>query len=163
MKKILVLLFCGLFLSGMAQDKVKIYNPEADAAADLKIALEQADAQNKHVFIQLGGNWCPWCIRFHHYIQETAVVDSILKADYIVLKINYSKENKNVEMLERFDFPQRFGFPVFVILDANGKRLHTQDSGFLESGKGYDEKKVMTFLRSWTPMAVNPETYSDKK
>lgn len=162
MKRILVVLFLGLILNGMAQDKVKVYNPEADAKADLKVALEKALAQKKHVFIQLGGNWCPWCIRFHNFIIETPTVDSILNSDYVVLKINYSKENKNFDLLKDFEYPQRFGFPVFVILDANGKRLHTQDSGFLESGKGYDVKKVMTFLKSWTPSAIDPKNYPEK-
>jgi hypothetical protein len=32
--------------------------------------------------------------------------------------------------------PQRFGFPVFVIIDGDGNVLHTQDSALLEQGKG---------------------------
>ena len=50
--------------------------------------------------------------------------------------------------------PARFGFPVFVVLDANGKVLHTQDSSFLEEDKGYSEKKVLRFFKNWTPAAV---------
>ena len=43
---------------------------------------------------------------------------------------------------------------VFVVLDANGKVLHTQDSSFLEEDKGYSEKKVLRFFKNWTPAAV---------
>ena len=50
--------------------------------------------------------------------------------------------------------PARFGFPVFVILDEQGKRIHTQNSAYLEEGKGYSEKKVAEFLNIWTPKAV---------
>jgi hypothetical protein len=50
--------------------------------------------------------------------------------------------------------PQRFGFPVLVVLNSNGQRIHTQDSGLLESGDGYDPKKVIGFLKNWTPAAL---------
>ena len=43
----------------------------------------------------------------------------------------------------------------FSVLDTEGKVLHIQDSSFLEEVKGYDEKKVLRFLKNWTPKAVN--------
>ena len=57
-------------------------------------------------------------------------------------------------MLARLDNPARFGFPVFVVLDENGKVIHIQDSSFLEEGQGYDQEKVLRFFRNWTPAAV---------
>jgi len=79
-----------------------------------------------------------------------------------VMKMNYDKENKNEELLEQFGFPQRFGFPVFLILDAEGKRLHTQNSGLLEKDKSYDKKKIKMFFKHWTPTAINPKSYNKK-
>lgn len=35
--------------------------------------------------------------------------------------------------------------------DADGKLLHSQDTGVLESGKSYDLKKLMSFLKRWAP------------
>ena len=57
-------------------------------------------------------------------------------------------------MMKRLGNPARFGFPVFVILDQNGKVLHIQDSGLLEKDKSYDRDKVLRFLGNWTPKAV---------
>ena len=51
--------------------------------------------------------------------------------------------------------PARFGFPVFVILDNEGNYLHTQNSSYLEEGKGYDVKKVVDFLSKWTKKSLN--------
>jgi hypothetical protein len=62
--------------------------------------------------------------------------------------------------LKQLEYPQRFGFPVFVILNEDGKRLHTQNSGYLEEGKGHDRMKVLTFLQQWSPEALNPELYN---
>jgi hypothetical protein len=73
--------------------------------------------------------------------------------------LNYSKENKNLEALESLEYPQRFGFPVLVILDGKGRRIHTQNSAYLEKEKSYDEKKMIEFLKQWSPAALDPENY----
>ena len=57
-------------------------------------------------------------------------------------------------MMKRLGNPKRFGFPVFVVIDANGKVLHIQDSSFLEDGDGYNKEKVPRFFSNWTPKAV---------
>jgi len=136
-------------------EEVKVYDPQADAAADVKNALDKAAKENKNVLIMLGGNWCPWCIKLNKYIHADAEIDSLINADYVWIKVNYSKENKNPELLKEWGNPQRFGFPVLLVLDKNGKRLHTQDSGLLEEDKSYDRKKLTGFLRNWNVSAVN--------
>ena len=40
-------------------------------------------------------------------------------------------------------------------VDKNGNVLHTQDSSFLEEGKGYNKEKVLRFFKNWTPTAAN--------
>jgi hypothetical protein len=82
-----------------------------------------------------------------------------LTANYVFLLINYSRENKNMDLMKQFKFPQRFGFPVLLVLDADGNLLHTQDSGLLELEKGYDPEKVKTFLKNWTVKALDPNSY----
>jgi hypothetical protein len=64
----------------------------------------------------------------------------------------------------QYGYPNRFGFPVFVVLDGNGKQIHIQDSGLLEYAKapGYDTTKVVTFLKMWNVKAVDPATYAGK-
>ena len=141
------------------QDTVKLYNPSADAGKELAVALQSAADHKKHVLIQVGGNWCSWCVRLHGFFDSNQQIDSILKADYVLLRINYSPENKNQEILAKLDYPQRFGFPVLLVLDSNGKRLHTQDTGLLELGKGYDAEKITRFLLSWNTAATEPKNY----
>jgi len=155
----LLILFAAIVF---AQEKVTVYNPNADAKADIKSAIAKAKAENKHVLVQVGGNWCSWCIKFHKMATSDAKIDSIIKADYVFILLNYSKENKNLEVLRTYQNPQRFGFPVFLILDGSGKLLHTQDSGLLELDKGYDPKKTSTFLKQWNYKALDPKNYPDK-
>lgn len=150
-RKITLALCIGLLsLRLSAQEAVKIYNPDADAKAEVAAAIAKAAAESKHVFLQIGGNWCPWCIKFHKMVSEDMQLDSLLHANYEVVKVNYSKENDNHELLATLGYPQRFGFPVFVILDEKGNVLHIQDSWYLEQDKSYNREKVEHLFMMWS-------------
>jgi uncharacterized protein YyaL (SSP411 family) len=151
---ILVTLLCTASYLFSQTEGVHIYNPEADAKADIAAAIKQAKAENKHVLLQIGGNWCPWCIKLDGLMAEDHQVDSLLKADYIRVMINYSKENKNEEVMHILGNPNRFGFPVLVVLNENGSRIHTQDSWYLEKDKAYDVEKLTHFLKMWNVAAA---------
>ncbi|MBE0647876.1 MAG: thioredoxin family protein [Bacteroidales bacterium] len=164
MKRLLgVVILVWMTIHTFSQERTGPYHPEADVRADLKSAVVQARAENKHVLVQFGGNWCPWCIRFHQLVEGAPQVDSLVTADYIYLLANVpgKKDQRDYALLEEYGFPNRFGFPVFVILDGNGNQLHIQDSGILEhcTEKGYDTTKVVTFLRMWNVSAMDPTTY----
>ncbi|OMP75024.1 thioredoxin family protein [[Flexibacter] sp. ATCC 35208] len=143
-------------------DLEHIYNPGADAAADLAAIQQQAAAAKKHILVQVGGNWCIWCKRFYKFTEEDSTLKSLLNNNFIVYHLNYSKENKNLPILQKLGYPQRFGFPVIVILDAKGNRLHTQDTGLLESADSYDQKKIAMLLKQWGPDALNPAYYTNQ-
>jgi thioredoxin-related protein len=156
---LLIILIVNASLLLAQPAKVSIYNPNADARADVNEAVAKAASENKHVLIQVGGNWCSWCVKMNGLFHSNTTLDSLLKADYIFVHLNYSPENKNLPILEELGFPQRFGFPVLVVLDKTGKRLHTQDTGLLESGDGYDVNKIVSFLKGWTIAALDPKNY----
>lgn len=142
-----------------AQEKPKLYHPEADAQADVQNAVKKAQAEGKHVFLQIGGNWCSWCLKFNKLSTTDPQIDSLFKASYVVTHVNYSKENMNLPLLEKLQYPQRFGFPVFLILNEKGERIHTQNSAYLEKGDGYDKAKIMEFLGAWNKNALDPMQY----
>lgn len=162
-KKIALLIAFGcLFSTAIAQDKFNFYQPKADAQKEIEQAIAQAQQENKHILLEIGGNWCSWCKLFYDLTTTDENLKTFLSENYVVVPVNYSKENWNTAVLEKLDFPQRFGMPVFVVLDKNGQRLHTQNSGYLEEGKGHSPKKVMEFLQHWSPNALNPAHYQKK-
>lgn len=143
--------------------KPKIYHPEADAKSDIKVAVEKAAKEGKHVLLQAGGNWCGWCLRFNDKVMTNDTLKAALEKNYVIYHLNYSKENTNEELMAQYGYPQRFGFPVFIVLDGKGNRLHTQSSGYLESGKGYSTQAVLDFFNQWSPEALDPKTYVKKE
>jgi len=161
-KLLFLLLLAGTCTYAQTKEKRTIYHPEANAAAELDAAIQKAGKEGKHVLIQAGGNWCSWCILFHDLVDGNDTLKTYLNENYEVVHLNYSPENKNEEVFARLDYPQRFGFPVFIILDGSGKRIHTQNSAYLEEGKGHSSKKVLAFFKDWSPAAVNPASYPKK-
>ncbi len=130
----------------------KPYNDKEDAEAKIAELVKQAKVENKNVMIQAGGNWCIWCLRFNNYVQTTPELKQIVDKNYIYYHLNYSPENKNEKVFAKYDNPgEKFGYPVFVVLDQNGKMIHTQDSAVLEDGKGYSLEKVKAFFADWAP------------
>jgi len=158
-KTTVIFLFLLTTQFSQAQTSEKLYDPDADANIQIAEAVRKAKAEGKHVFIQVGGDWCKWCRIFHKWSHENPVIDSLFNADYIMVHLNHSKENENNDVLEKLEFPQRFGFPVFVILDSEGKRLHTQNTAYLEEGEGYSVKRVKEFLLSWNVKALSSSSY----
>jgi thioredoxin-related protein len=138
-------------------EQVKLYDPTLDGMKQIKDAVALAKKASKHVLIQYGGNWCSWCILFDGYCKADTAITKMISDNYIPVKLNYSPENKNDAANEYMGNPTRFGFPVFIIIDGNGKVLHIQDSGLLEEGKGYNKQKVTGFFRNWTAAAIVPK------
>lgn len=136
-----------------------VYHPEADAKKEISAAVEKAKKEGKHVLIQVGGNWCSWCMKMEKLLSSDPEMKAELEANYVYIFVNYSKENKNLEVLKELGFPQRFGFPVLVVLDGKGHRLHTQNTGLLEEDGGYSKEKILNFFKHWSPSALDPAKY----
>jgi thioredoxin-related protein len=164
MKIFYSIVFSFISLNAISQDMTKfnLYKPAEDAEVEINNAIELAKKEGKHVFIQIGGNWCIWCARFHEYVTNDKSIDSLVNANYVVYQMNYSKENYNAKLLAKYGYPQRFGFPVFLILDQQGKLLHTQNSAYLEKDKGYDRNQVIGFFNDWSPKALLPSQYKEQ-
>ena len=133
----------------------ELYDPAADAISDIARAVTIAKKSNKHVFIKVGGNWCGWCKLYDKFSKSDADVSSVMEKEYITVLVNWSPENKNLDAMKYLGNPQRFGYPVFVILNAKGEVIHTQDTALLEQGRGYNKSHVLRFLNVWTYTAVN--------
>ena len=162
-KLILSLLGICLALTLNAQTALKkVYDEDINPIEQIDHALVKASSEGKFVICQVGGNWCPWCLRFADFITNDTTISNVIDESFVYIHVNYNPRKSEGEekvqlakaMLERLNNPARFGFPVFVVLDEEGRVIHIQDSSFLEEEQGYDKEKVLRFFKNWTPKAV---------
>ena len=140
----------------------KVYNEDINPIEQIDQALAKAKTEGKFVVCQVGGNWCPWCLRFADFITNDTTISNLIDQNFVYIHVNYNpRKTEGAEraalaksMLERLDNPARFGFPVFVVLNEEGKVIHIQDSSFLVEGNRYSQEKVLRFFKNWTPKAV---------
>lgn len=121
----------------------KIFDPTRDTAKDIAAAIKLAGKQNKHILLDVGGNWCPWCHKLDHLFKTDKEVATLLK-QYIVVQVDFSKGHENKEVLA--NYPKVAGYPHLFVLDKAGKLIQSQDTGKLESGDHHDPAKVIEFL-----------------
>lgn len=145
---LLILFSIQLFAQTNYQPVTK-FDPGRDPSADLQTAVTEAQKLDKNIILDVGGDWCIWCHRIDAFIESHKEINDFLHGNYIIMKVNYSPENKNEAFLS--GYPKITGYPHFFILDKDGKLLHSQDTGKLEEGKDYNPKKFMTFLEVWAP------------
>lgn len=125
------------------------YGPERDAEEDLTMTVRQATQDGKRILLQVGGDWCGWCLTMNAYFHENANVAQALSRDFIIMKVNYSDENQNKKFFKAY--PEVRGYPHIFVLDSDGKLLHSQGTGVLEKGGSYSEEALLKFLSKWAP------------
>ena len=164
MRKVIIILIAVLFsLSADAQTGLKkVYNEDINPIEQIEQAVAKAKSGGKFVVCQVGGNWCPWCLRFADFITKDASISKVINENFEYIQVNYNPRKSQGEekmeqgraLMKRLDNCGRFGFPVFVVLNEEGKVIHIQDSSFLEEGQSYNQEKVLRFFKNWTPQTV---------
>lgn len=158
MKKLLLTLILCLTaaIAADAQGLKRVYDESIDPIAQIDAAIAKAGESGRNVVCQVGGNWCKWCLRFADFITKDEEIAKMVDDNYVYIHVNLPERDRE-PIYERLGLISRFGYPVMVVLDAEGRVLHTQDSSFLEEDESYSKKKVMRFFKNWTPAALKGE------
>ena len=69
---------------GIQAQAPKVYDEDIDAMEQIQKAVEEARASDRYVMCQVGGNWCPWCLRFAEFAANDSVIAPLMKENYVV-------------------------------------------------------------------------------
>jgi len=147
--KLLAFALLAFAVSANALDLPKKFDPARDPARDVAAAAAAAKEQGKRVLVDVGGEWCVWCHIMDDFVAANADVRAAVDTNYIVVKVNWSPQNKNEAFLSAF--PKINGYPHLFVLDGDGKLVHSQETDVLEEGRGYNKAKFLAFLKKWAP------------
>jgi thiol:disulfide interchange protein len=155
MKSWMAVLLAMVSVTAWAADKP--FDPSSDPARDLQAAMHQAQAEHKNILMDVGGNWCGWCLILEKTLHEDAALDGLLEKNYVVVHVNFSKENENQGFLAKY--PQPKGYPAWYVLSPEGRLLKAEtDTSELEAthklAQGYNKDALRKFLEENAPKAL---------
>lgn len=132
----------------------KPFDPGSDPAKDLQAAMQRAQAEHKNILMDVGGNWCGWCLVLEETLHGDAELSALLERNYVVLHVNWSKENENAKFLRKYPEPK--GYPSWYVLSPEGKLLKAEnDTSELEANhkldQGYSKEALKKFLVKYAP------------
>ena len=89
------ILFCiaALWLATMVNAQTalkKVYNEAVNPLEQIDQALVKAKADGKFVVCQVGGNWCPWCLRFADFITNDTTISKLISDNFEYIHVNYN-------------------------------------------------------------------------
>ncbi len=125
------------------------FDPMKNPNDDLQAAMASAAKQNKRIVLDVGGEWCGWCIHMDKFLAANADLNKLRDDNFVWVKVNMSEENENKEFLAAY--PEIKGYPHLFVLEKDGTLLKSKDTSELEDGKTYNLQKFTDFLKEYAP------------
>ncbi len=123
------------------------YDPQRDPYQDGHAAIKLANATQRRVLIEVGGDWCKWCHVLDKFLDDNPDIKTKLHQTFVMLKVNVSDENENREFLKAF--PKPLGYPHMYIAENDGNILLSKDTAeFLNNGS-YSRERFLEFFDQW--------------
>ncbi len=129
--------------------EIEKFDPTRNAVSDLQQAIARAQAEEKRIILDVGGEWCGWCRALDKFFSQNPNILKLRDEKFIWVKVNYSDENNNEEFLAKY--PSVAGYPHLFVLEKDGTLLQSQKTEELEGGSSYSQKKFLAFLKKWSP------------
>jgi thioredoxin-related protein len=137
------------------------YDPKRDPFQDGRDAIANAQATQRRILVELGGNWCAWCKKLESFVENNKIVKKKLYENFVVLKVNVSDENDNHEFLSAF--PRTFGYPHFFVSESNGSVIYSKDTAELLENGQYSEQRLLEFIERWHQKTNNDKDKDGKQ
>jgi thiol-disulfide isomerase/thioredoxin len=138
--------------SSSAADAPVSFDPSRDASADIHAAILDAQRTNRRVLIDVGGEWCPYCLELASLFRNNRELLDLRDQNFIVVPLYYAPNQKNDKALA--SYPPIQGIPHFYILDKQGRFLHSQHVAELREDGAYSPAKMKVFLEKWSAPSV---------
>jgi thioredoxin-related protein len=135
--------------------KPALYDPKADARAQIEAAGAKARRDHSRVLVMFGFEGCSWCHKLHALFEQNPEIRKLLRDEYVKVLVDIQAPNANEvlkvckEGLAREELQKGVGFPFLAVLDGDGKVVTAQRTEPLEEGKGHDPARVKEFLTRW--------------
>ena len=148
-----LLVLCGLMMgAALARATTQpIYDTQADARQDIAAAIARASKTGRNIVLIFGANWCPDCHALDAQMHRPDLA-RLIAQDFVVVKIDVGRFDKNLEIGEKYGVPISKGIPAMAVLDPHGKVLYAQSQGQFANARSMPDHDFAEFFEKWKPM-----------
>lgn len=119
-----------------------VYNEQADARAELNLALAAAQAQKKNVLVVFGANWCGDCLALSKKMSAGSLATHVDQR-FVVLKVDVGRFNKNTDLAAQMGVPLKKGIPAVAVLKRDGDVQSATGGGELADARNMGDEAVL--------------------
>ena len=128
----------------------ELYPDKADAKKEIAEALQASAKDHKRVLLVFGANWCFDCFALDYRFHQSDI-QPLVDKNYHVVHVDIGRNDKNTDLVKKYNIPIDKGIPSLAVLDGKGQLLHT--TGEFESARRIDPQVIVKFLETWKPAA----------
>lgn len=146
MKKILALFgLLSLICVTVAAAPPLAYDESADAQAELKQALSQAQTANKNVLLIFGANWCKDCLELDKSIKTQNA--ALIAEKFVLVKVDVGRFDKNLNIANAYGNPIKKGIPAAALIRADNTLLYATKAGELSDARRMGDQGIADFFQ----------------
>ena len=119
-----------------------VYNEQADARAELNLALASAQARQKNVLVVFGANWCADCLALERKMSAGSLAAHVDKR-FVVLKVNVGRFDRNTDLAAQMGVPLKKGIPAVAVLKSGGEVQSATGGGELADARSMGDAAVL--------------------
>ena len=138
------------FAQGPAAAPTAVYNEQADARAELNLALARAQTQHKNVLIVFGANWCGDCLALDRKMHAGSLAAHVDQR-FVVVKVNVGRFDRNTDLAAQMGVPLKKGIPAVAVLKQGGEVQSATGGGELADARSMGDAAVLAVLEGLHP------------
>ncbi len=123
-----------------------IFDPFANAVADVEAALKATDASHKKVLVLLGNNAQPESLRLYAILTEDPEVSTLINQGFVLVLVDLCSDAGWRVQEKYFQAPARQGYPRIGVLDNNAAILQFQPLSWFNGDDGLDAHRIKKLL-----------------
>lgn len=121
------------------------YDESADARAEIRAALADAQRTRLPVLVVFGANWCGDCQVLDKAFKEGTSAPLIAK-HFKVVKVNVGRLDRNVDIAAAYGVPLQKGIPTVAVLSEQGKVVYASRDNELSGARSMGDKGIYKFF-----------------
>ncbi|MBI1406893.1 MAG: DUF255 domain-containing protein [Caulobacter sp.] len=142
----------GESLRELRRPRRKLYDQAATPAevnARLDAAFARARLEDKRVIVDLGGDWCGWCLVLAA-VMDLPQVKPFIEDNFVVVPVYVPStgiDDDGRKALKRFRTGRVNGYPWLIVAESNGKVLASSSEITDEANE--TPQAMVNWLRRW--------------